>query len=172
LGQLIGLSIPQDAWWAMDYHFDWLIGALHLYEGGEQNKPIEKYRNLIQGTQEDMDLVIAFDKTLILIEAKGVTSWGNGQLNDKVDRLEKLEKHELMSGLEFFRFILMSPRQSEGIKRQENVEWPIWMLNKERKPLWLKLQMGDFPSENGFLKVVRCNEHGKDDKDGKSWVIK
>jgi len=121
-----------------------------------------------------MDLVVAFDKTLILIEAKGVASWGNRQLNDKVDRLEDiLEKHSLMRDLEF-RFILMSPNQSTGIKRDNDETWPSWMLNKNGNPLWLKLKMGDLSSINGndFLKVVRCNESGNDDKEGKSWVIK
>jgi hypothetical protein len=30
LGKEIGTEIPVEAWWALDYHIDWLFGALVL----------------------------------------------------------------------------------------------------------------------------------------------
>jgi hypothetical protein len=37
-------------------------------------------RKLIEGNQEDIDLVIATDQDLILIEAKGHGAWDNAQM--------------------------------------------------------------------------------------------
>ena len=28
LQRTIGIEIPEDAWWSIDYHIDWLVGAL------------------------------------------------------------------------------------------------------------------------------------------------
>lgn len=69
----------------MDFHIDWLFGALILDRMGStdgellQNPRPEGMespgRRLIRGTQEDFDLIVAFDRRIILIEAKGVTNW-------------------------------------------------------------------------------------------------
>ena len=76
----------EDAWWAFDYHLDWLFVVLafapeyqldyhpHNYIKGTQNG--DEY---IKGTQEDCDLIIAFNSTIILVEAKVAGSWSNPQ---------------------------------------------------------------------------------------------
>ena len=95
----------EEVWWAMDYHFDWLAGALLLYAKQEIEKPnfrklIKKptFRTLdeseceyITGTQEDVDLVICFGNYIILVEAKGVTNWNIKQFESKLERSYLLE---------------------------------------------------------------------------------
>lgn len=166
LSAVLGITIPGDAWWAMDYHLDWLIGALHLLKRGKVDVP-EANDDLIAGTQQDMDLVIAFERTLILIEAKADTSWSNEQLNEKVARFKQIfdVERNLIGDLQIY-FVLMSPKESEGIK-PESGNWPSWMTNGNNEPLFLKLEM---PSD--FLRVVRCDTNGKSDKNGGSWKIR
>lgn len=165
LSAVLGITIPGDAWWAMDYHLDWLIGALHLLGGGAVNDPIAN-DDLIMGTQQDMDLVIAFERTLILIEAKADTSWSNEQLNEKVARLTKIIEAEcnLIGDLQIY-FVLMSPKVSEEIEPKSG-NWPFWMTNGKNEPLFLKLEM---PSD--LLRVVRCDTNGKSNNNGGSWKI-
>lgn len=166
LGDAIGISIPQTAWWAMDYHLDWLIAALHLFGGGQKGVPVDNSSNGVQGTQEDMDLVVAFDNVLVLIEAKGETSWSNSQLKSKVDRLSAIFATESFRGVDL-KFLLMSPNKSEKLERTGG--WPKWMSGADGQPLFIPLTMDGGPA--GFSKVARCDKNGKTTKDGKSWKV-
>ena len=76
-------AIGADAWWATDYHLEWLAGALVVYAKGEQEakQARDKFSDqLIKGNQEDVDLVIASGLDLILIEAKGESHWNKNSL--------------------------------------------------------------------------------------------
>src|SRR5208283_549288 len=93
------IKVPEDAWWSTDYHINWLAGALAIFMKGEEaavkNKNtylnLEKNgRRLAEGNQEDVDLLIAVEKHLILIEVKAYTSWDNAQIASKLARLELL----------------------------------------------------------------------------------
>ena len=105
----LGNVIPEKAWWATDYHISWLAGALALFVKGEkcakqpfENRPIEddrwtnlkkpEGRQLVEGNQEDVGLVIATGCELILIEAKAYGAWTVPQLNSKLARLDLLHK--------------------------------------------------------------------------------
>lgn len=166
LGRTVGVSIPEDSWWAMDYHLDWLIGALHLLGGGQKNAPQHNTSKSVQGTQEDIDLIVAFESTLILVEAKADTSWSNSQLNSKVDRLSQIVSDQAPQSV-LFKFVLMSPKKSEKLERIGG--WPAWMQGGNGHPMFMRLEMegGDL----GFSKVVRCDENGKPLKEGKYWVV-
>lgn len=171
LSQLVGIKIPTDAWWAMDYHLDWLVGALHLLKGRALGDP-QKNNSLVTGTQEDMDLVIAFADTLILIEAKADTSWSNSQLNSKVDRLIQIigGENNLPAGLTL-RFVLMSPKRSEQLKRNSGEPWPKWMVDGNNQPLHYPLVMVSGGDGGQFMKVIRSDEKGAPNKDGKHWTV-
>lgn len=86
-GSLPPMAIPTDAWWAMDYHLDWLAAALWAYAHPECDTTWQPRAELIKGTHEDVDLIIAFDTTIILVEAKGVRAWDNDQMDRKIERL-------------------------------------------------------------------------------------
>lgn len=184
IGALLGIQVPEDAWWAMDYHLDWLVGALALERDGGMvgdaqlnlvahvnNEPVA----LVQGNQEDVDLVVAFGSTLILIEAKGDTSWSNTQLNSKVARLQLIlgEAGTAPSSLDHLSvyFILMSPKESGQLKRDLGGAWPVWML-KDGKPMWIPMRMAEDGLEPAFLRVVRCQDkNGLVGKEGSYWKI-
>lgn len=175
LGSVTGLDIPADAWWAMDYHLDWLVGALHIREN-----EIGVLRNtsapdgLVHGNQEDVDFVVAFDQTLILVEAKGVTSWGSNQMNKKVERLTQIFEHQdLIKGLKL-RYVLMSPKPSEGLS--DKVKWPEWMLSATKRdqhgnrlPMHVKMKID---AEVDLLRVTRWNlAEKKPDIKGQHWNV-
>ena len=58
LGDEMGLSIPNDAWVAMDYHLDWLQMAVYLAGKPKPPGPIRN-EGLIKANQEDIDLLVA-----------------------------------------------------------------------------------------------------------------
>lgn len=183
LADVIDIEIPPDAWWAMDYHLDWLIGALHLLNKGALDVIVPNIRRtniglppgaqsnndrMVRGTQQDIDLVIAFNETLILIEAKGATSWSNAQFNSKLKRLRDIFSDENQNSLKIeLRGVLMSPRKPPQKLALEAGSWPIWMSDCNNSPLFLELKMGE-----GLKKVIRCNDDMQDDKDGEFWTIR
>ena len=158
---VFGIVPPKDALVFMDYHLDWLHASLFFslpendVEGVHPNS-----RHIATGTQEDMDLLIAFNSEnnihILLIEAKGATRWKNSQLTSKAGKFRKIfgdcpEKE--YPGI-VPHFCLMSPKPvPESIKSSE---WPEWMTNNDNNPIWLKL---DMPTDR--RKVTRCNEDGK-----------
>jgi hypothetical protein len=179
LSQLLGITVPEDAFVAMDYHLDWLYAALHVAVHGPAGPgPDDSHKNvleqvdgeqkrMIQGQQEDADLLIAFDLDgvthLILVEVKGVTSWGNDQLRSKALRLKQIF-HEDGKRWENVKphFILMSPRKDKRLKVEG---FPRWMLSdqegQEQKRLpWLPLRIKGLDE---IKKVTRCEkEKGKE----------
>lgn len=154
------LLIPADAYWAIDYHFDWIAGAITEFAGLASqfpNAPIEQEegeRKLIRGNQEDIDLLIAFDRTLILVEYKAGGDW-NGQLDSKKNRmvlLEKLVKSTDVNPKIDIHFVIVCSEQ----KKRDGV-------------LWLPFDNFD---EAKFKRVERCDELGHRDALGNHWQIK
>jgi hypothetical protein len=73
--------ISSEAWWATDYHLSWLAGALTVYSEGVVDKRTRANQwgesngvisHLIEGNQEDIDLITASGLDLVLVEAKGL----------------------------------------------------------------------------------------------------
>lgn len=164
-----GIRIPPDAFCAMDFPLDWIIGCLWLtkeeqatysaLETGEVNK-----RN------DDIDLVVAFQaegKTrLLLIEAKGVTGWHNAQLRNKAKRLKQIfgsgEVGDTWPAVEPS-FILASPNKPQSI---DVTDWPLWMKSGDQPRWWLEL-----PLPGGLRKIVRCDGNGKKNAEGAFWKV-
>lgn len=166
-----GIPIPDNHWWAMDYHFDWLTGALHLAGGGKMDESQPIVDGQVTGTQEDIDLVIAFGDTLILIEAKGDTPWSNKQLNEKVNKRlvsifgENCERYQSLK----MHFVLMSPEESGKLERTKapTSTWPSWMLNqKTQRPQFVPMEMG-----KGLVRVTRCDKDLKQSATGDFWKV-
>ncbi len=157
LARKLGVKIPDDAFVAMDYHIDWLQMA---------TTPVTRIvpnDGLVDGNQEDIDLLIAFEaggKThVVLVEAKGDTSWSNDQLNSKAARFRRIFGESRNGRGELQRhFVLMSPKKSERIAAGG---WPAWMKDENGKPYWIQL-----PMREDLVKPVRCREDGKVDRDG------
>ena len=99
LEETISVPIPSDPWWGFDYHLDWLCAVLLAPNYDLNGYKQENLNRCITGTQEDCDLIIAFDNTIILLEAKMFGSWNKKQLCSKLGRLKRLssQKEQLSS---------------------------------------------------------------------------
>jgi len=165
---VIGLDIPNKPWWAFDYHFDWLYAVLYCgpaYRLDQITKPIDNSNGYVRGTQEDIDLIIAFDKTIIMIEAKLTTSWNNQQMKSKILRMKSLPCHDVNIHL-----ILASPKPSTKLKFED---WPDWALshkNTPGQPNHIILKYGDANAKS--LSVHRCNIDDVIEASGGFWTIR
>ena len=162
LGGEIGVTVPADAYVAMDYHLDWLAMALHLAATPDLPERIPN-DGLFEANQEDVDLLVAFEAAdgahLALIEAKGVTGWTNAQQDSKARRLRSIFGDGDGSGLATPHFVLMSPRRPAGI---EASGWPGWMKRPDGEPYWLEL-----PLPGGLRKATRCDADGNNAAEGR-----
>ena len=157
LARELDLHVPDDAFVAMDYHIDWLQMAISHPQGIVYNK------GLVDGNQEDIDLLIAFQSRsrthVVLVEAKGDTSWNNKQLKSKAARFRRVFGEDRDSSCDVLpHFVLMSPKKCKGIKTRC---WPAWMKDNHGEPYWLPLSMRD-----DLWKPVRCRKDGKTDRGG------
>jgi hypothetical protein len=178
LGDELGLSIPQGAFVAMDYHLDWLWASLVLgTEGGEDrshaNPSIvrrigERLGPVVAATQEDIDLIIAYKERdqyqIVIAEAKGVTGWTNRQMESKAARLEAYfgsdgDKWPNVTP----HFVIVSPRDHpKGLHLRS---WPDWMTKDGRVP-FVKMP----PLADRLLRVTRWDDgQNKSTRDGDRW---
>ena len=161
LGNLLELTIPADAFVAMDYHLDWIQMALFLAKTPDPPRYIPKKAVLGEGQQDfnanqmDVDLLVAFDEGttthLVLLEAKMETGWTNRQMGDKATRLGQIFPDPPATGVRPH-FMLLSPNPP---RRLEVDTWPDWM-KRNRKPVWMPL-----PKPPNLCKVTRCTEDGR-----------
>lgn len=166
----LGLKIPEDHFCAMDFHLDWLYAGLRLYAGDRLGEAYSNDTGIIKGQQEDLDLLVGYRNGttyhILIIEAKGVTSWTNKQMNSKAARLSLIFGHH---GDEYGpqvvpHFLLMSPYEPQHL---EVANWPAWMA-PHGKVSRVPLQV---PSTS-LLKVSRCKASGKADASGGHWIVK
>lgn len=166
--------VREDAWWATDYHINWLAAALDLYVNGEEgvgalrdNLPSPDGSQLVKGNQEDVDMVIASGIDLILIEAKAYSAWDNRQMKSKIQRLGLLrEFYDRIAGPIpkpiHFHLLLASPRPPQHL---DCTVWPSWTCSGA-KPHWI-----EFPVPNSPLEVTRCYGTGNQSAFGDHWKI-
>lgn len=154
LGGTLRVSIPEDAFVAMDYHLDWLQMALYLTATPTPPSLIPKdaLRGDFNKNQMDTDLLVAFEDGgtahVVLLEAKMETGWSNEQLRKKAERLREIFGDE-PQGPAVPHFVLASPEESGQI---ETAKWPPWMKPGD-KPLWMRL-----PRPADLRKVTRCDD--------------
>lgn len=179
------------AWWATDFHFDWLAGALLTFMKGQPpnaqantsmpaNAKSEGKVRLVMGNQEDIDLVVvahdpaAGQYDLILFEAKAYGRFNEKQYKRKMNRLELL--YAFYTGLRrestqandsphniVFHYVAYSPNEP---KRLEPVRLP-WESNVATKPkhTYLRLRL----SGSSILAVKRCDAEGDESIEGTHW---
>jgi hypothetical protein len=187
LSDQLGIPVPEDAWWATDYHISWLAGALAVLVKGEaavflrgDDKSLPPWCNpeipkgetksqLVEGNQEDVDLVIATGCELIMIEAKGDDVFDRDQLESKVERLKLLhafyrDKLRPDQNPVCFHFVLMSPVEP----KEFHIDWPPWARKKDGAIPWIELGLGE-----DRLTVERCDpNHGRAANKGYWHVIR
>ena len=168
LSRELGVEVPENAFCAMDFHLDWIYAALCAVGNPCVETLYTNDLNLIQGQQEDVDLLIAFesdgDTHMVLIEAKATSGWTNSQANSKARRLhgffpDERERHRVVP-----HFILMSPQRPRGLITDN---WPAWMKARHSdQPLWIEL-----PIPDDLQKVSRCDDKGLGDAEGAFWHL-
>lgn len=169
LSACIDVSVPENAYVAMDYHLDWIQMALHFAENPPPG-PGEAFPNPgfsdINRDQEDIDLLVAFATAaenppvthLVLIEAKAYLPWTNEQLKSKTCRLREIFGEDgTQVGAVKPRFVLMTGSKSDKIR---TAAWPGWTKDSDGSPFWLEY---DLPCRR---KVTRCDAGGKPDRSG------
>jgi hypothetical protein len=149
--------VPEDAFWAMDYHIDWIYASLfltfHPCGQGEGPFPNKKEKN-IQANQEDVDLIVAYPEKgtsryhMIFVEAKADTGWTNSQFRSKATRLEGIFGKDGTTWADVTpHFVVVSPKQPDGLEK----DIPPWMLRSAKKELsFLRFELPP------GLKVTRC----------------
>jgi len=162
LERKLEIAIPTNAFAAMDYHLDWIEVSLRLWNRDiEIRNPFKDKEKRINKNQEDIDFIIAFEKTgkyhIVLIEAKAETGWTNKQMLSKSVRFDRMfgKDGKKYKNVELH-FLLMSPRMSKLLLCKE---WPTWMTT-EKKPNWMEL-----PVPNELMKVTRCDINGNPKRD-------
>jgi len=93
----------------------------------ESEKPVLP----IAGSQEDVDLLLAWDDPvprLVLIEAKGYTGWSNKQLASKARRLGAVFTDDVRARVDVH-IMLAGPKPSAGL---DTSSWPTWMKTETR----------------------------------------
>jgi hypothetical protein len=183
-----GLDGAQAVYWGMDFHFEWINAALLLAKSelklSESGWSFPPRRGVHRGRIEDVDLLVVLQKAngtlvMVLIEAKGVTSFNSKQSGSKLKRLDELNasKEGSTAWLQSI-MLLMSPTEvppSHGVLKSALAEfssrgfWPVDILdNAAAFPhVWMPLK--DFFLDMGnsrlALRIGTCNEDGKPAED-------
>lgn len=132
LSDAIGVKIPDRPYLAMDYTMDWLHAAITCYlnpGAWREEQPLTP--NTITGSQEDVDLIIAWEDErphLLLVEAKGFTGWSNKQMASKAARLQAICTRAVLDEIDV-QFVLVGPSESKGLIV---MDWPEWMRKENR----------------------------------------
>ncbi len=171
--ELPNIKIPKDAWWAFDYHLDWLFAVLAFAPEYQLNfdprpNPVADFGDkYIRGTQEDCDFIIAFDSTIILIEAKVGGSWSNEQLWSKVQRLKRVPNSENPK----IYFVLASPKRQKGKIKTDG--WPDWVFGNREKREPFRIDLNLRESAKDWVRVTRCDndKDGTSNADGEFWRL-
>ena len=163
LNAVFGIMPPSRALVAMDYHLDWIHASLFLsLPENDEDAIYLNTRTIATGTQEDVDLLVAFEEGcithLLLIEAKAETGWTNKQTLSKAKRLESIFGTD---GTNYPQvkphFGLMSPRRP---KQLNTYLWPPWMT-RDGEPFCFELKV-----PIGRRKVTRCDSSGRPSAEG------
>ncbi len=168
------------AWWAVDYHFNWLYAALQVHcrllKAGA--RAWDNTSKAVQGNQEDVDLIVVSGDDVILVEAKYERWRGKelDQLASKVARLKLLNADEdgrvgRSPNQVRLHFVLMSPDEPDGDGMKRLIrDAPMWVRRQgEETWRWTKLLVDD-PKPD--LRVHRSDERGKKATGGFHWTIK
>ncbi len=169
ISPLIGTEIPSDAFVAMDYHLTWLYASVFLSSAkAGTTGPYSNKQKLITGTQEDVDLLIAFRRgrthRVVMLEAKGATGWTNKQARSKASRLTKIFGRDGKRWPSIKpHFVLASPREPQQLDLKV---WPGWMKRPDGSPYWVEM-----PMPKGLVKTMRCDSGSHSDADGEFWTV-
>jgi len=171
LGNKFRLDVPENAFIAMDYHLNWIFAAAALTFGASVKDRIYDNRGqFIDGTQEDIDLLVAFtDKSnithLIMLEAKGVTAFSNMQFKHKIARFMKIYGDDGRLWWPNIKpyFGLISRREPQRLQLDKCPSW----LKVDGQIPWFEI-----PIPRNRLTVFGCDETGAPNAKRAFWTVK
>jgi hypothetical protein len=154
---------PENVRWWTDYHLNWLVAALKIFEYGEAAVDIRHINADIKSNLEDLDLLVGIEFPechLIGIEAKTrhLTSKDKEQIKRKLKRLIPLYHSFAKVGIRFH-FMIMTP---EGCEAPKGLLPDHWIYKSSPVPR-LRLVMCD--AEQPLL--LKCSCFAPDERDGK-----
>ena len=169
-------ALPENTWWATDHHVSWIAGALAVYledeaalAYGRTNLELNG-RHLVEGNQEDIDLLVAAGQHLIMVEAKAYGSWRVKQVASKLQRLDLLlayyDQVERRDRSIRFHLVLMSPRQPRHLPQKLKKAMPTRLSQLWPELPWIPLQL-----ETSALEVTRCQLGGESSAYGNNWRV-
>lgn len=167
VGTKLGIGLPSNPWWAFDYHLDWLHAVLSLGPDYDlTHLPVAQVNDtpIATGGQEDIDLLIAFDQTIILIEAKMSTSWTKKQMESKFKRMSSLPTLHVQP-----HFVLVSPSKPKRLNLTGVPSWALKAHNGATQPAHIILPGSE--DQDKPLMISRCNEGGVKSAVGEHWKI-
>ena len=167
LQKCLDLTVPKNAFAAMDYHLDWIYASLCISATVEQPSyyPLHDAEE-IEGNQRDVDFLIAYESGgichIVMVEAKGVLSFSNSDLKRKAERLKVIwgDDGRRWCNVEPH-FVIASPSKPSKLNYEG---WPRWMLCQ--KDQWLRL-----PITEDLQKVKRINRDPTNKKRYASWKV-
>ena len=169
LRRQFSLEIPDDAFVAMDYHLNWIFAAAALAFAEPVHDSIyDNKSGTYDGTQEDIDLLVAFEDIsgldhIIMLEAKGVGAYDNEQFAHKMERFRSIFGE---NGCRFAKvrphFGLISPHEPKQLRTDL---CPSWLKLNGQIP-WLPMQIPE------RLALFGCDYHGKRDKKREFWTLR
>ncbi len=164
------LTVPEDAFVAMDYHLNWIYAACVLtFEQPAQNRIYKNVDKVVDGTQEDVDLLVSYEDPsgmchLIMLEAKGVTAFSNRQFKHKVERLKQIFRDDGKRWPQVRPYFgLISPKRSTDLNYDICPSW----FKVDGKVPWFKMNI-----PKGRLVLFGCDNRGKPDQERPFWTIK
>ena len=170
LGELLRVTIPHDAFVAMDYHLDWINVAVTLVRDHPRSGAVPgriPKPDCYAGTQVDVGLLVAFDAGdtthLVLIEAKMDTGWSNEQAGEKAERLGTIFGDTPRDDVAKPYFVLLSPTRPQQLNTHK---WPQWMHDRG-EPLWLPPSRPD-----DLLRPTQADEDGNPSAGGEFIAIR
>ena len=170
LGSEFKLTIPEDAFVAMDYHLNWIYAACALsFEQPIQKRVYQNVDSVIDGTQEDVDLLVSYQDPLglcrlIMLEAKGVTAFSNRQFKHKIERFKQIFRDDGKRWPQVTPYFgLVSPRQSKVLNYDICPSW----LKIDGKVPWFEMKI---PKDR--LVLFGCDSGGKLDQGRPFWTAK
>jgi hypothetical protein len=170
LSEKFGVAIPDNAFVAMDYHLNWVYAAAALSFGNPvRDRVYENKGMVIDGTQEDVDLLVTFEDAsglthLIMLEAKGVIAFNNSQFQHKIKRFKSIfgENGDRWPKVKPY-FGLVSPREPKGLRYEL---CPSWLKVGDKIP-WFKMSI---PEDR--LTLFGCDEQGRPNEARAFWTVK
>lgn len=120
---------PEEIYWAMDYHINWIYAVLYLIKNGysaKTAKQLEKkiddetINSHIENNQEDFDILLAYQNKLILIEAKFDSNFDKKQYKNKMKHYTNFQKY-INNKLDI-KFILYSPKLKPPKFKDKNIK--------------------------------------------------